>query len=72
MQDPALFVAEIMKTNKYQRNLRKCMDVLREYHYYFSVESPPEQATDPNYNIFSKKMQPLDLHKVQTFDKISF
>jgi len=42
MQDPAQFVTEIMKTNKYQRNLRKCMDILRDYHYYYSVESSPD------------------------------
>jgi len=64
MQDPAQFVVEIMKTNKNLRNLRKCMDVLRDYHYYYSVESPPEQATDPNYNIFSKKTEPLGLNLV--------
>ena len=48
------------------------MDVLRDYHYYYSVESTPDQATDPHYNIFSQKMLPINLHKVQTFDKISF
>lgn len=72
MKEPALFVTEIMKTTNYRRNLRKCMDILRDYHFYFSVESNPDKNNDPNYNVFSKKLLPLNLHRVQTFDKINF
>ena len=48
------------------------MDILRDFHFYYSVESPPSEATNPNYNIFCRKIEPIALHKVQTFDKISF
>lgn len=72
MQDPAQFVLEIMKTNKSLRNLRKCMDILRDFHFYYSVESKSGEANNANYNIFSRKVEPVDLHRIQTFDKISF
>jgi hypothetical protein len=68
MKDPASFIAESLKANISAKTYRKCMDILREYHYHFSYKSPPHLISSPTYNMFSEKSQIVKLHKIQTFD----
>ena len=39
MQEPGKFMNDIKKTNKTLKNFKKCMDILREYHYHLSIKS---------------------------------
>jgi hypothetical protein len=55
MKDPASFIAESLKANISAKTYRKCMDILREYHYHFSYKSPPHLISTPAYNMFSEK-----------------
>lgn len=49
------------------------MDILREYHFYFSVYSQSSALmSQPFYNSYSQKVSVVALHKVQKFDRIAF
>jgi hypothetical protein len=72
MEDPGKFISEAMKVKKQPKSVRKCMDIMREFHYYFSEMSPPHLFNSYFYNMYSEKTQVKALHKIQTFDSVAF
>ena len=48
------------------------MDIIREFHYHFSLKSPAHLMTSTFYNMYAEKTQVKALHKIQTFDKVAF
>ena len=72
MQEPGKFMNDIKKTNKTHKNFKKCMDILREYHYHFSIKSQQSEMNGRYYNSLSEKTGILDFHWIHNFDKVAF
>jgi hypothetical protein len=73
MQDPGKFIYEAQKATRQSKNIKKCMDILRDFHFYFSQETThSNMGSTPYFNIYSHKVGIRNIHKIQTFDKIAF
>ena len=40
MEDPGRFLFEVNRFGNQSKNTRKCLDIIRDFHYHFSVVSP--------------------------------
>lgn len=64
MENPGKFISEAMKVRKKPQSVRKCIDIMREFHYHFSVMSPPQEFNTYYFNMYAEKTQVKALHKI--------
>jgi len=72
LRNPTLFLYDSNKFNRQSIKIRKCLNIIREFHYYYSFHSSDELSNSANKNSLCKKIQIESLQKLQQFDKIAF
>lgn len=71
MKDAYQFFQSAFKHTKQSKQIKKCLEVLKSQHYYYSCKSSKDQI-GPHYNSFSVKVGVTGFKKLQVFDMIPF
>jgi hypothetical protein len=49
---------------------QKCMQIIKEFHFYYSKESDSEKLSQAHFNMHSKKSDIISIKKMFCFDKL--